>query len=432
MTVTGPRPAARSGTRGQQRLVIEGGHPLRGSVEIVGAKNAALPIMAACLLSSEWCVLSSVPDIEDIHTMANVLRSLGAEVNVLSRHSVAIRAEKLSSCRADPDLAQRMRASFLVMGPLLARLGRAEAPHPGGCAIGERPVNVDVRGFEAMGARVRQEGGFYLAAADCLRGRRIYLDYPSHTGTENLLMAACLADGTTIVKHASLEPEVADLARFLTAMGARIEGIGTSFLKITGVERLHGTNYRIIPDRLAAGTFLIAGVISKGDVTVRQVIPEHLDAVSHKLQEVGAHVEEGENWVRARYDQPLEAVEIQAIAYPGFPTDLQAAFAALLTQARGTSPIHERVFENRLGYTRELRRMGTELEAGARTARIFGPRPLHGAHVKALDIRCGAALVVAALAADGTTTIENVYHLDRGYEDLEETLVRLGAVVSRE
>jgi UDP-N-acetylglucosamine 1-carboxyvinyltransferase len=426
--------AGRVGTspRGGARLTIEGGHPLRGLVDIGGAKNAALPIMAACLLTSDWCVLSNVPDIEDIHTMAAVLESLGAEVNFLSRHSVAIRAENLRTCRAEPELARRMRASFLVMGPLLARLGRAEAPHPGGCDIGERPVNVDVRGFEAMGARVLAREGFYIAATEELHGSRLYLDYPSHTGTENLLMSACLARGQTLIKHASLEPEVGDLARFLQAMGAQIEGVGTSFLKVEGVSRLHSANHRIIPDRLAAGTFAIAGAISHGQVTVRHVSPEHLDAVSYKLMEMGAAVTEGDNWVTAGEGRPLEAVEVQAIAYPGFPTDLQAACAALLTQAGGVSLVHERVFENRLGYAQELRRMGADIHVSGQTARIKGPVRLRGSTVRALDIRCGASLVLAALAAEGVTVIEDAFHIDRGYEDIEQTLRQLGAAVSRD
>jgi UDP-N-acetylglucosamine 1-carboxyvinyltransferase len=325
-----------------------------------------------------------------------------------------------------------MRASFLVVGPLLARLGRAEAPHPGGCAIGERPVNVDVRGFEAMGARIEVKDGLYVAETDGLVGRKIYLDYPSHTGTENLLMSATLARGQTIIKHASLEPEVADLARFLQAMGANIEGIGTSFLTVEGVPRLHSANHRIIPDRLAAGTFAIAGVISEGEVAVRQVIPDHLDAVGYKLSEMGATVAEGDTWVSAGYRGPLEAVELQAIAYPGFPTDLQAAFGALLTQARGTSIVHERVFEDRLGYAQELNKMGADIEVSGQTARVKGPARLHGTTVRARDIRSGAALVLAALRAEGTTVIEDAYHIDRGYEDIELALSRLGARVSRQ
>ena len=356
MTATRSRPETSS--RVHSRLVIVGGRPLFGTVEIGGAKNAALPIMAACLLTDEWFIVSNVPDIEDIQTMAQVLRSFGAEVNFLGRHEVAIRAANLHSCRAPADLAQRMRASFLVMGPLLSRFGRSEAPHPGGCAIGVRPVNVDVRGFENMGATIAYEDGYYVAEAKRLQGTQLYLDYPSHTGTENLMMAACLAGGSTVVKHASMEPEVVDLARFLARMGARIHGAGSPFIAVEGVDSMHGANFRLMPDRLAAGTYAVAGVISRGSVTVSQIIPEHLDAVTHKLREANAVVDEHPDRTTAGWSQPLTAVEIQAIAYPGFPTDLQSSFGALLTQACGSRIIHERVFENRFLYTRELRKMG--------------------------------------------------------------------------
>jgi UDP-N-acetylglucosamine 1-carboxyvinyltransferase len=324
-----------------------------------------------------------------------------------------------------------MRASFLVAGPLLARFGRVAAPHPGGCALGVRPVNVDIRGFVAMGAEVQQEDGYYVASAQRLTGRRIYLDYPSHTGTENLVMAACLAKGRTIIKHASMEPEVVDLCHFLVKMGARIHGIGTSMLEIEGVDRLHGATHSVIPDRLAAGTFAIAGVISGGEVTVRNVVPEHLDPVIYKLEEAGVHVSQGVDWLTVRGGTPLQAVDIQAIHYPGFPTDLQAAFGALLTQAHGTSIIHERVFENRLLYAFELRKMGAVIDVDGQTARIQGPCRLRGAEVRALDIRCGAALILAALAAEGTTTIRDAHHVDRGYEDIVGVLAGLGSHIRR-
>ncbi len=414
------------------RLVIEGGRPIHGTVEIGGAKNAALPIIAACLLTDEWCIISNVPDIEDIHTMAAAMRALGAEVNFLSRQEVAIRAANLRTWRTPEELARRMRASFLLVGPLLTRFGRAEAPHPGGCALGVRPVNVDVRGFEDMGASISYQDGYYVASATRLQGTQLYLDYPSHTGTENLLMAACLARGTTVIKHASMEPEVVDLARFLARMGARIHGAGSPFITVEGVDRLRGANYRVMPDRLAAGTYAVAGVISRGEVTVAHVIPEHLDAVTHKLREAGAYVHEEQDRITVGWRQPLTAVEIQAIAYPGFPTDLQAAFGALLTQARGTSIIHERVFENRFVYAAELRKMGAEIKVTGQTARIQGITPLHGAHVRATDIRSGAALVLAALAAEGTTTIDDTYHIDRGYDSLVPTLAALGACIRRE
>ncbi len=431
MTTVQPRPETHS-PPSSGRLVIEGGRPLFGTVAIGGSKNAALPIMAACLLTDEWCILSNVPDIEDIQTMAGALRSLGAEVNFLGRHEVAIRAANLHSFRAPAELAQRMRASFLVMGPLLTRLGRAEAPHPGGCALGVRPVNVDVRGFEHMGATINYEGGHYIAEAARLNGTQLYLDYPSHTGTENLIMAACLAQGTTVIKHASMEPEVVDLARFLARMGARIRGAGSPFITIEGVDSLHSANYHVMPDRLAAGTYAVAGVISRGSVSVSQVIPEHLDAVTHKLREAGARVQEETDRLSAAWHQPLGSVEIQAIAYPGFPTDLQTAFGALLTQADGVSIIHERVFENRFLYVSELRKMGAEIEVEVQTARIKGATRLRGANIRATDIRSGAALVLAALAAEGTTIIEDAYHLDRGYDSLVSTLSELGAAIRRE
>jgi UDP-N-acetylglucosamine 1-carboxyvinyltransferase len=414
------------------RIHIEGGHPLRGTVHIGGAKNAALPIMAACLLTPDWCVLSNVPDIEDIQTMVGVMEHLGAEIRFLGPHELAIRAEQIVRTRSPELLARRMRASFLVMGPLLARMGRAESPHPGGCAIGERPVNVDVRGFEAMGGKLRHVDGYYIADAARLVGRKLYLDYPSHTGTENLLMAACLAEGKTIIKHASMEPEVVDLAKFLVAMGADVSGIGTSVLEVDGVDRLHGANHAVMPDRLEAGTFLIAGVISGGEVGVSDVIPEHLDAVSYKLRETGASVVETDSSVIAASAGQLEAVEIQAIAYPGFPTDLQSAFSTLLTQARGVSLVHERVFENRLGYGLELAKMGARFEVTGQTARITGPTRLRGTNVRALDIRSGAAVVLAALAAEGVTTIHDLHHLDRGYDNLLQTLTHLGAVLEPE
>jgi UDP-N-acetylglucosamine 1-carboxyvinyltransferase len=377
-------------------ILVEGGYPLNGAVSVGGSKNAGLPILAACLLTDEPCTIRNLPDIEDIYTMLDVLRALGAEVaHRPEARSVTVCARALVGDEVPRALGTRMRASFLAVGPLLVRQGRAVAPHPGGCDIGMRPVNVDVRGFQAMGARVVQEadptGGAdprgydrrvrYVIEAPRLRGARLYLDYPSHTGTENLLLAACRADGVTVIRHASMEPEVGDLATFLRAMGARISGIGTSTLVIEGVERLHGAEHALIPDRLAAGTFLIAGVISGGAVRVADVVPEHLEPVTYKLAEAGARVDEGPDWVCAAANGRLEGVDVQALHYPGFPTDLQAAFAALLTQAEGKSIIHERVFENRLEYAADLRNMGADIEvdASGQRATILGHRRLRGA-----------------------------------------------------
>jgi UDP-N-acetylglucosamine 1-carboxyvinyltransferase len=431
-------------------ILVEGGFPLRGSVTVGGSKNAGLPILAACLLTDEPCTIRNLPDIEDIYTMLDVLRALGADVDHRpDAHTVTVQARDLVADAVPRDLGTRMRASFLAVGPLLVRLGRAAASHPGGCDIGMRPVNVDVRGFQAMGARVVQEadpdGGTdprgydrkvrYVIQAPRLRGTRLYLDYPSHTGTENLLLAACCAEGTTVIRHASMEPEVGDLVNFLRAMGARIQGMGTSTLVIEGVDKLHGADYRLIPDRLAAGTYLIAGVISGGEVRVVDVVPEHLEPVTYKLAEAGARVDEGRDWVSAAANGPLDGVDVQAIHYPGFPTDLQAAFAALLTQAHGQSVIHERVFENRLEYAADLRNMlaDIEVDASGQRATIVGPRSLRGVPlVYARDIRSGAAVVLAALAArERPTIIIHAYHLDRGYEDLVGTLASLGARIRR-
>src|SRR5579871_3949970 len=325
-----------------------------------------------------------------------------------------------------------MRASFLVMGPLLARLGSAEAGQPGGCDIGIRPVNVDVEGFRAMGAEVVRDDYLYRIQCSRLHGERMYLDYPSHTGTENLLMAACLAEGDTVITHASMEPEVVDLARFLIAMGAQIEGAGTGTITIHGVCQLQGAQYEVMPDRLIAGTYLAAGLISGGDVTVEGVIPEHLEPVIFKLGKMHADVQVDRDVIRCAWREPLHSVDIQAIHYPGFPTDLQSVFAALLTQADGLSTIHERVFENRLGYARELNEMGAHIEVESQTARIYGPTPLHAAQVRALDIRSGAAVILAALAAEGETRITDIHHVDRGYEELVDVLGQLGAHMSRE
>jgi len=439
MTLTGnplrapSLPRGESASRTAERYVIQGGEPLSGTVQVGGAKNAALPIMAACLLTRERCVIHNVPDIQDIRNMARVLESIGARVDFLGNGSISIEAAEIATSSPPGDLMRRMRASFLVMGPLLARAGEATAPHPGGCAIGVRPVNVDIRGFSAMGARVaRTEESYVAEARDGLHGTSIYLDYPSHTGTENLLMAAVLARGTTVIKHASVEPEVADLANFLVSMGARISGISSTRLEIEGVQELHGSTWSVMPDRLAAGTFAIAAAITGGEVRLERVVPEHMDPVTYKLMEAGARVEEGGDWLQVAGRRPLVAVEVQAIHYPGFPTDLQAAFGALLTQAEGTSLIHERVFENRLLYAEELRKMGADIQVSGQTAQITGPTPLHGTTVRALDIRSGAAVILAALAAQGTSQVEDVHHVSRGYEDIAGTLVGLGAKIQVE
>ncbi len=400
---------------------------------VSGAKNAALPLMAAGLLTSDELVLENVPIIEDTLAMAELLGHLGAKVEVDNRaHRVVIQAATITDTRVPAHLGRRMRASFLVTGPLLARMGCFRAPHPGGCAIGTRPVNVDIHGMQSMGAKVGQDEQDYWAEAATLRGTKIYLDYPSHTGTENLLMAACLAEGRTVIKHASTEPEVVNLAQCLTAMGAKIMGAGTSVIEVEGVRKLHGAIHIVMPDRIEAGTFAIAGAITGGEVRLVGVNPLDMDPLTYKLRQAGVEVAEGDASIVVRGGGPLRSVDVQALPFPGFPTDLQAEFAALMTQAEGTSTIFERVYENRLGYASELRKLGADIETlSGQIARIRGPSKLHGTTVRALDIRCGAALVLAGLAAEGTTEILDAHHLDRGYEDMVGKLRALGASLRR-
>jgi UDP-N-acetylglucosamine 1-carboxyvinyltransferase len=412
-------------------LLIEGGYRLEGEVRIHGAKNAALPIVAATLLTADECVLENVPHIEDIRAMEAVLTSLGVSVAQDTHHRLVIRADGVRAWRTTDELATRLRGSFLVMGPLLARFGRAEAAHPGGCAIGTRPVSVDVKGFALMGAEIAQANGHYSAQAPRLVGRRMTLDYPSHTGTENLMMAACLADGVTVIENGSVEPEVMDLAYFLRAMGARISGAGTGIIEIEGVERLHGAVYRVMPDRLEASTFAIAAAITGGSVVLEGVIPQHLRALNSKLMEAGVEIREEAHRVIVTGAEKMDAVDIRTFPYPGFPTDLQAPFGALMTQALGESAIHETMYDDRLLYVGELRKMGAQIRVQGQTALITGPTLLKGTPVRALDIRSGAAVILAGLVADGETIVSDMYYVDRGYEWFDERLAALGARVGR-
>ena len=411
-------------------LGVEGGQKLNGEVSIAGAKNAALPILAAALLTADECFLENVPDIEDIRNMRALLRELGATVKG-EEHGFVIKADSLRSSAISPDLATRMRGSFLAVGPLLGRLGKAHAPHPGGCSIGTRPVSVDLKGFQAMGADIDRQDGHYALEAKRLVGGRISLDYPSHTGTENLLLAACLAEGTTVIENASVEPEVADLASYLNAMGARIYGAGTGIIQIEGVRKLHGAVYRVMPDRLEAGTFAIAAAITRGAVTISGRVARYLGALTSKLTEAGIAVSAEKELYRVEgCEQPL-AVDIQTFPYPGFPTDLQAPIGALLTQAHGESSIHETMYDGRLLYVSELSKMGANIKVEGQTALIKGPTPLRGSEVRALDIRSGAAVILAALAAEGQSVISDVGFVDRGYEDVDAKFAGLGARIQR-
>lgn len=412
------------------RLRVHGPAKLRGTVSVGGAKNAALPIMAAALLTGESCILRNVPRIDDVETLADVLRALGAIVEFPDPHTAVVTADGITSTCAPADLVRKMRASFLVIGPLLARFGSAATAQPGGCEIGIRPVDVHLEGFRDLGAEMSPDAESYRVKGRRLRGVDLFLDYPSHTGTENLIMAACLAEGQTIIRNACIEPEVVDLVRFLEKMGAHIEGAGSHTITVQGVTALRGCEHEIMPDRLIAGTYLAGAAITRGDVTVEKIIPEHLDAATHKLRKMGARVDATRSTLRCSWETPLRAVDIQAIPYPGFPTDLQAVFGALLTQAQGMSTIVERVFEDRLGYVQELKRMGARIRVDGQKAWVYGPTRLHGASVRALDVRAGAATILTSLVADGETIVEDAHHISRGYEDLVEGLQSLGGDIS--
>ena len=413
--------------------IVRGGQRLTGEVRARGSKNCALPLMAAALLTKETCVLHNPPFIRDVAAMADLLTSLGARVELDEKQrTITITADKITSTRTPTAIAASFRASFLVTGPLLSRAGEASSVHPGGCKIGERPVNVDLLGFEAMGATVESQEQDYRLSAKRLNGARLYLDYPSHTGTENLMLAATLAQGTSVIRHASAEPEVVALADCLNEMGARVRGAGTNTIEIEGVESLHGAEWDVIPDRHEAGTFALAAAMTGGAVTIHNVIYDHLEPVLYKLAQCGVTIQGTCNPITVSSNDPLRAVEVQAIHFPGFPTDLQPQICALLTQASGESVIHERVFEARFNYVEELRKMGADINVSGGKAYIHGPTVLRGATVQALDIRSGVALLLAALAAEDTTRVRDMHHVYRGYESLPEDLIALGANVVME
>jgi UDP-N-acetylglucosamine 1-carboxyvinyltransferase len=440
MSATLPRPRVVVGTDpfADRRWFIEGGVPLRGEVTIGGAKNAALPIFAATLLTAEECILSNVPDLSDIRTMIALLRSLGAEVEIdKAQRRAWVRAAQISSTIAPSELVAKMRASFLIAGPLLGRVGTFTASTPGGCQLGARPVDVDIRGFRQMGAELEVTDQEIAAHANGLRGANIYMDYPSHTGTENLLMAAALADGRTTIVNASCEPEIVSLGNMLNRMGARISGLGSPTIVVEGVDRLHGVSESILPDRLEAGTYAIGAAITGGEVTLNRVREADMVPVRAKLEEAGAEIWSRGDSLLVRSGRRLRAVEIQTLPFPGFPTDLQAAFAVLMTQAEGISTLKERVFEDRLRYTDQLVAMGANIHVEkyapnkyGTKAEIAGPAKLRGTQVKALDIRAGAGMVLAGLVADGVTVISDVHHVDRGYEGMPAKLRALGAHIT--
>jgi UDP-N-acetylglucosamine 1-carboxyvinyltransferase len=414
------------------KIIVEGGVPLNGEVWISGAKNAVLPILSATLLADSPCSIGNVPHLHDVTTTMELLGQMGVELAVDERMRIHADSTKATSCFAPYDLVKTMRASILVLGPLVARFGHAEVSLPGGCAIGTRPVDLHIKGLEALGAEISVEAGYIKARAKRLRGARIVLDLVTVTGTENIMMAAALAEGTTIIENAAQEPEVVDLANFLIEMGARIEGAGSNTITVHGVERLLGCHYDVLPDRIETGTFLVAGAISGGRVLLKRARPKTLDAVLQKLEDTGAHLNVTEDSIELdmRGNRP-KAVSVTTAPYPAFPTDMQAQFTALNSVAEGVGMVTETVFENRFMHVQELRRLGADIRLHGNTAVITGIKQMTGAPLMATDLRASASLVLAGLAAEGETTIDRVYHIDRGYECIEEKLGALGARIRR-
>ncbi len=416
------------------KFVVRGGTPLLGTVRISGAKNAALPAMAAALLTDEPVILENIPQVRDIETERRLLAAMGAEVELgygRAHHRTTICCRALANPEASYELVKTMRASTLVLGPLVARTGHARVSLPGGCAIGARPIDLHLKGLEKLGANITQEHGYIEASAERLKGGRVVFDKITVTGTEDLLMAATLADGETVLENCAREPEVVDLATLLNKMGARIEGAGTHTIHVQGVERLGGARHRIIPDRIEAGTFVIAGALTGGDLMITACEPLHIDALLQKLQECGVTVRTNGESVRVMSDAPLKCGDMATKEYPGFPTDMQAQFMALATQMDGASIITENIFENRFMHAQELVRMGAHIKIEGNRAVVRGKTPLSGAAVQASDLRASASLVLAALVAEGETIIDRVYHIDRGYERIEEKLRGVGAQIRR-
>jgi UDP-N-acetylglucosamine 1-carboxyvinyltransferase len=417
------------------KFVVRGANPLVGTIRVSGAKNSALPCMAAAILTEDEVTLENIPQVRDIETERRLLASMGAEVELgygRAQHRTTICCRTLSDPEAKYEIVKTMRASSLVLGPLIARVGMARVAMPGGCAIGGRPIDLHIRGLEKMGAVITQEHGYLEARAERLHGAHLVFDKITVTGTEDLLMAAVLADGETLMENCAREPEVTDLAQLLTAMGAKIKGAGTSTIHVQGVSKLHGARHRIHPDRIEAGTFLIAGAITRGDLIVSNCNPAHLSAVISKLEEAGARVDIlNADTVRVRADGKLNAADISTEEYPGFPTDMQAQYMALATQAEGVSMVKENIFENRFMHVQELVRMGANIKVDGRSATVRGPARLTSAAVMCSDLRASASLVLAALVAEGETILDRVYHMDRGYERIEEKLRGVGAQIRR-
>jgi UDP-N-acetylglucosamine 1-carboxyvinyltransferase len=414
------------------RIVINGQKRLSGAIHINGAKNAAVAIIPAAIAAEGVCVIENLPRIEDVAILANALQSLGMDCKFLDPHTLQIDASSIKERKMTYDLARNMRASYYLLGAMLGRFKEAEVPLPGGCNFGARPIDLHIKGFEAMGAKITQEHGMLYAKADRLAGANIYLDMASVGATINIMIAAVNAEGVTTIDNAAKEPHVVDTANFLNMLGANIKGAGTDMIRITGCQRMHGGEYQIIPDQIEAGTYMIASAITGGDVVVENIIPKHMDSLSAKLSEMNCKLEEGGDYIRVMAPEPLHGVNIKTMVYPGFPTDLQPQMTALLSTAKGTSVITETVFDNRYQYMTELKRLGCEVTVEGRVAVIEGGSTLTGAEVRATDLRAGAALIIAGLAAEGRTVISNVKYIDRGYEGVETKLGALGADIRRE
>jgi UDP-N-acetylglucosamine 1-carboxyvinyltransferase len=414
-----------------EKFIITGGKRLEGSVEISGAKNSALSIMAATLLTKDVCILRNIPHLTDVDTMIAVIRKLGIKVEWKEDNTLYIDSDYFNNYEAPYELVKKMRASILVMGPLLARLHKAKISLPGGCAIGARPVDFHIKGFETLGAQVEVEKGYIKAEVNKLRGGDIYLERPSLGATENIMMAASLSEGVTKIENAAKDPEVVELGNFLIKMGAKIEGLGTDLIKINGVKKLNGVDYNIIPDRIEAGTYMIAAAITSGDILIEKIDPLLIKPLIVKLEEAGVKIKQEKDLIEVIGPNSINAVDIKTLPYPGFPTDMQPQFMALSCVAKGTSVITETVFENRFAHTGDLIRMGADIKVEGRSAIIKGVKKLSAAPVMASDLRGGAALILAGLVADGTTELSRIYHLDRGYVNLEKKLTALGANIHR-
>lgn len=413
-----------------ETILVKKSGALNGHLKVNGSKNSILPILAATLLTKDKCILHDIPKLEDVNVMCDLLSNLGAKITMLDENSLEIQADDITNYEAPYDLISKMRASFLVMGSLLSRINKARVSMPGGCAIGTRPIDLHLKGFKNLNINISSNKGYIQAESECIIGNHIYLDFPSVGATENIIMAACRAKGQTIIENAAEEPEIVDLANFINSMGGKIEGAGTRNIIITGVKELHGTDYTIIPDRIEAGTYMVAAVITGGELYIDNVIPAHVQPVISKLREIGAEIIEDDDSVIVRSKGIINSTDIKTLPYPGFPTDMQAQFMLLLSLANGTSVINETIFENRFMHANELLRMGANIKIEGNTAIVNGLNNLTGTKVKATDLRAGAALILAGLIADGETEITEVHHIKRGYADIVEKLQSVGANIT--